>query len=296
LLPTGNVPDVSTIPPFPAGKPPGTAIPGFPLQPQTPPSVYTLATPRAAPYGHTDPGALTAAGPIATPPPLPPKKKPVSARRDLLIFVLVFVLLGAVGVGAYIFFTKPSLSEEAIASVKETVTKAAEMPGKAIESAKENMAQARGAEQQRVDKIAEGDDASERRALVATPAEVEAGLKTANKPAAKPTSSNPGPSVVAVVEPMPANPAPAATQTSLPAAVTPPPAPPASARFRSYANGLMVSGVFQGSPPRALIDGRIVRAGEVIDHTLGVTFVGVDPNSKHLILQDASKAEVRVKY
>jgi hypothetical protein len=90
----------------------------------------------------------------------------------------------------------------------------------------------------------------------------------------------------------------------VPAEVVPPPAPPATPavapvpapRFLRYAEALRVSGVFQGEPARALIDGRVVREGDVLEPGLGVVFHDVDVQTKHLILRDASGAEVRVKY
>jgi hypothetical protein len=79
--------------------------------------------------------------------------------------------------------------------------------------------------------------------------------------------------------------------------VSPPPAPPApSPRFVRYAESIRVSGVFQGSPSRALIDGRIVRAGDLLDPALGIKFVAVDADTKHLILEEPSGARMRVKY
>jgi hypothetical protein len=73
-----------------------------------------------------------------------------------------------------------------------------------------------------------------------------------------------------------------------------PPVP--NPRFVRFADALRVSGVFQGSPARALVDGRLIRSGDVIEPNLGVTFVGVDPEAKQLILEDGSGARVRVKY
>ncbi len=63
-----------------------------------------------------------------------------------------------------------------------------------------------------------------------------------------------------------------------------------------YAEGLNVSGVFQGTPARALVNGRLIREGDVVDPSLGIRFVGVDAETKHLVLEEASGAQVRVKY
>ena len=90
--------------------------------------------------------------------------------------------------------------------------------------------------------------------------------------------------------------APSAAAPSAAAAPTAPAVPVAGARFVRYAEKMSVSGVFQGNPARALVDGRIVRSGDMIEPVLGIKFVGVDSETKHLILQDASGAQLRVKY
>ena len=84
--------------------------------------------------------------------------------------------------------------------------------------------------------------------------------------------------------------------TTAPAAPAGPPAP--SNRFLRYAEGLgpTVSGVFQGNPARVLIGGKVVRVGDEIDPVLGVKFVGLDVTTKHLLFEDRSGAQVRVKY
>ena len=86
------------------------------------------------------------------------------------------------------------------------------------------------------------------------------------------------------------------TPPTAPAAPVGPPAP--SSRFLRYAEGLgpTVSGVFQGNPARALIGGKVVRVGDEIDPVLGVKFVGLDVSTKHLLFEDRSGAQVRVKY
>jgi hypothetical protein len=143
--------------------------------------------------------------------------------------------------------------------------------------------------------------------FAASPEPVEAPVASRPKPAAPPAPAQTpsAPPVTAetvktaasvAAAPSPAQPAPV-NEASSPASPPPPPPPPQpSARFTRYADGLRVSGVFQGSPARALVDGRIVREGDVIETNLGIRFVAVDLASKHLVLQDASGAMVRVKY
>ena len=71
--------------------------------------------------------------------------------------------------------------------------------------------------------------------------------------------------------------------------------PGASPEFRARVVGLRLSGVFEGEPARAMIDGRLVRAGEVIDERLGLRFDGLEPG-RRLRFRDASGATVVRKY
>jgi hypothetical protein len=72
--------------------------------------------------------------------------------------------------------------------------------------------------------------------------------------------------------------------------------PPPGAAFRRLAEDMRVSGVFQGDPPRALIDGKLSRGGDTIDSRLGVVFVSVDAAKKTLLLRDKTGAEINKKY
>lgn len=100
----------------------------------------------------------------------------------------------------------------------------------------------------------------------------------------------------------PASPAPAAAPSaSAPGSEANVPAvleradPGASLEFRTRVLGLRLSGVFAGEPARAMIDGRLVRAGEVIDERLGIRFDGLEPG-RRLRFRDASGATVVRKY
>lgn len=72
--------------------------------------------------------------------------------------------------------------------------------------------------------------------------------------------------------------------------------PETSASFVAFADAIRINGVFQGNPARASINGRIVRAGALLDASLGVTFDGIDPRSREIILRDTSGATIRKKY
>jgi hypothetical protein len=81
-----------------------------------------------------------------------------------------------------------------------------------------------------------------------------------------------------------------------PGPVEPPPPPAPSAPFMRFAEAMTITGVFQGSQARAFVNGRIVRSGEEIESTLGIKLMGVDAVTKHLILEERSGAQLRVKY
>lgn len=66
--------------------------------------------------------------------------------------------------------------------------------------------------------------------------------------------------------------------------------------FQAFADALRINGVFQGNPARASINGRIVREGAILDAALGVTFDGINPGSREIILKDPSGATIRRKY
>jgi hypothetical protein len=70
----------------------------------------------------------------------------------------------------------------------------------------------------------------------------------------------------------------------------------ASPEFRSFVANAKVSGVFQGSPARAFINGRMARTGDTVEPTLGIIFDGVEPVKRHLLFKDKSGAVVARKY
>lgn len=68
----------------------------------------------------------------------------------------------------------------------------------------------------------------------------------------------------------------------------------ASAAFRTFVANLSVKGVVGGSSPKALINGRLIRVGDVVDSNLGITFAGVSDNQ--LVFKDHSGATVMRRY
>jgi hypothetical protein len=73
-------------------------------------------------------------------------------------------------------------------------------------------------------------------------------------------------------------------------------APAASAAFRAFVAGASIGGVFQGKPARALINGTIVREGQVVEGALEITFDRIDSVQKIIYFKDSSGAEVSKGY
>ncbi|MDE3084978.1 MAG: hypothetical protein KGJ37_07175 [Verrucomicrobiota bacterium] len=132
--------------------------------------------------------------------------------------------------------------------------------------------------------------------------------KPAPAPEVKPAASAPAPQGKPVVAfNLPA----AKSEPQLPAAKTQPPTPPpapqtvhielspveqASPAFRAFIVNTHVNGVFQGNPPRALINGRTVTVGEIVDPQLGITFAGIDVQQKRIFLKDPNGTTLAKEY
>lgn len=72
--------------------------------------------------------------------------------------------------------------------------------------------------------------------------------------------------------------------------------PNASSAFRTFVASARISGVYQGTPQRAFINGRLVRAGEMIDSSLEIYFEGVDLDNRSIIFKDSIGATVSRRY
>jgi len=57
-----------------------------------------------------------------------------------------------------------------------------------------------------------------------------------------------------------------------------------------------VSGVYQGSPPRAFINGRLIRVGQLVEEGLGISFSGIDAENRMLLFKDRTGARVSKHY
>jgi hypothetical protein len=73
-------------------------------------------------------------------------------------------------------------------------------------------------------------------------------------------------------------------------------APAASAAFRAFVAGASIGGVFQGKPSRALINGTIVREGQVVEGALGIAFDRIDSANKVIYFKDSTGSVVSKNY
>lgn len=72
--------------------------------------------------------------------------------------------------------------------------------------------------------------------------------------------------------------------------------PPASAPFMYWAAGLNVSGVSTSTPPRFLMNGKLVVAGDEVNRQLGVVFERLDSAAKLIYFKDKTGAVVTRSY
>lgn len=82
----------------------------------------------------------------------------------------------------------------------------------------------------------------------------------------------------------------AAPEKAMPAELQPSPA------FRAWVSGAVISGVREGSSPRAFINGILVKQGDVLDHGFGIVFDGVDAERNLVIFKDNTGAIVGKRY
>lgn len=165
----------------------------------------------------------------------------------------------------------------------DTLNAIAAAPGKLIGSAQDAVAGRRGNEQARVDAMLEGKDFSGPGAL-RTPLPGELGGRKES------------------TQPIPA--APAMGRVTATTAIAPgvsvtteiQASREASPAFRSFITEAKVTGVYQGSPPRAFINGRLVRVGQMLDEGMAITFDGIDADNRMLLFEDRSGARVSKRY
>ncbi|MFH1497748.1 MAG: hypothetical protein ABII82_07965 [Verrucomicrobiota bacterium] len=152
----------------------------------------------------------------------------------------------------------------------------AKLPGKLVEKAHAVVEDQRALEQARIDALGEGREPAGDRAI---------------GPAPSPTAA---PAPIPAEEPVTAYAPETPETTAVPAEGTD--VVTASPQFIAFVEAARIGGVFQGSPSRAFINGRTVRAGDTVDERLGVVFVGLDDTRRRLIFRDATGAEIIRKF
>ena len=145
-----------------------------------------------------------------------------------------------------------------------TLNAVAHAPVNAINKAQAAIDARRAGEQSKVDGLVTAEDPANKVAAPAAPKLVE--TESAIAPGISATNSN----IAAMAE--------------------------ASVPFRSFVANAKIPGVFPGDPPRAMINNRLTRAGDIVDAGLGITFDGVDPDKRQIIFKDKSGAIVTRRY
>jgi hypothetical protein len=158
----------------------------------------------------------------------------------------------------------------------ETLNKLAHAPANAINQAQDAIATRRASGQARIDAASIGEDLPDPPPGTppATTAKQPADARRASPTATTTTKVSPGVTATTQME--------AAAEASAP--------------FRSFVANAKVSGIFQGNPSRAVINGRLIRMGEVVDPTLGIIFEGIDSQGRHLVFKDRSGATVSRRF
>jgi len=246
--------------------------------------------------------------PKAPPPPVAPPKRPRISKPSLIAVMVAGVLVLAAYFALRIFApsppppplaskvaTKPQALQNVVApkpaaatpalpgpTPSATLNQIAAAPKQAIDKAKDVVAARRGNEQARIDAMAAGEEAPDKRALD-TP------------PPSRFSGQPPSPDAAAAPAPLPGSGsliAPGVTATTNDVVA----APKASAAFKRFVADARITGVFQGTPPRALINGRMIRAGEVVDKALGVVFDSIDAEKKTITFKDRAGIPATRKY
>ncbi len=259
-LPAGESPSAS----------PGASTPG-PVIKRTPPPFPVLATePTRPPESRiAQLAARTSSSPRAG--------LPSSRKSKGLPWVIILLGLAVVGGGAFFGWTHfrnapavPGSNAAAPSPVSPfaALNGLAAIPGQAIQKAQEALVSRQAGPQSLGDAMAAESEVS------------------------KPSPPPPAPGVVSPPS-MAGTTAATTVAPGLSASMPIVAAADASAAFREFVANAKISGVAE---TRALINGRLVRTGEIVDPTLGIRFQGVDRESKQLIFRDSSGAQVGRRY
>jgi hypothetical protein len=301
MVPPPPPPVAPAAAPAPSVPPPSAAA-GEP-KPKTPPPFPVMAPPKS---GKTNPPIphVSVKTEIAEPQkeePAPEKSAGGKRAKRLAILGLVAVVtLGAAGFFAWRTFlaeppppppaakpktsapvagttkpatpaAKPATNPNIAPTPSETLNQIAHTPKKAIDKAQQAIEARRASGQSRIDAAALGEDTPDKPAAPGT------------APAAKASGATKASAVTTIAPGLSAT-----TEVEAAAEATP--------AFRSWVANVKVSSVFQSTPPRAFINGRLARAGDVVDSSLGIIFDGVDSEKHQLIFKDKSGATVARHY
>lgn len=294
--PAPDIPSTET----PAFAPPAIAAPQLPSAPMPLAPVSETQSHRAPP----PPASVDVTEELAALASRRPEEKPAFRIGLLVTAVLVLAVLGGGGYFAYHTFlaapaanaptplkprpTAASTAATVIRKAENRATELASVPRQLIDKAQDALAARRGNEQERVDAALEGRESDGKRALdTRTPDEIAERLGKA-EPASAPERAVVHLDLGSSTTPPPASTAPAMELAA--------PVVTASPAFKTFVTNARINGVFQGDPPRALINGRTVRPGDILDTALGVLFERIDANRKLIFFKDQSGAVLAKKY
>lgn len=269
---------------------------------KAPPPFPVVAPPKAASGAAPVPHVAVAAEVPEAGAPAAGKKIPLFKRKAVLIGALAaLILLGGGGFFAWKKFLAPApapvvVTPKAGAPVKkapatvtagtpatptpmkngpgtpsDTLNTVAQTPINAINKAEGVVAGRDASGQTKVEPIIDGSD-------VANKSAAPAGTKTGSP------GSRPGGGAVTTLAP------------GLSATNTGDAGADATPAFRAWVGNLKVSSVIGGPAPKATINSRVIRVGEVVDGTLGVVLEGVDEGARQLIFKDKSGALLSRRY
>ena len=207
---------------------------------------------------------------------------PANKGRRALVGLIVFIVLGLVGYfgwqqfgpGASKPIVPPALTTPAATSKKPATT----LPGQLIEKAQAAIDSRLQEEQDRVDAAIDGKEVPEgqfKRIENAPSPELQP------EPVAEQVTTQSQSTIAPGVT---------ATTTRVMSAIE------ASPAFRSFVGQMRINGVFQGSPARALLNGRTYGEGALVDPSLGIYFDHVVSEKKLIVFRDSSGAIVQRKY
>lgn len=206
-----------------------------------------------------------------------PEQRPIFKIAVILIGVL---LVGAIGAGGYMVYNMmfgldefvppaPSVATTPEESPPVDLTGASSLAGKMIEKA-QNAADAIGQTTEAVKEAAGafGEDGNE----------ADDALSDAEALVSSPNAESPSEVIDNTSEP-----------------VTPTAVQPTQA-FQDWVSGAVISGVREGSEPRAFINNLLVKIGDPVDAQLGITFDNVDAEGNLVIFKDRTGAIVGKRY